>query len=410
MQNQIIKYNLTDNTVDNYLLVNPTKQQVAFFPKEESQVLPGRTYDYTSDTDPQTRTEDTDTIAFINNTKTDGTPNFSLVNITGTLPADNASYSLKLNSINSSHTPTDYIGSVINYIPTTLNDTFTDYKLVNFTTNNIADLYPSTDTNVRVTNIYPGLQKFRIPSSIFNTVLTNATDILNNNGSSVKPNYGIYYLLISPKYLQTSIVDITEHYHQNTISQFSNANNNSTTSNVNVQPTRVRRTIIECANTDFSGTIWSFETYPNQAGRLYSSVVEIWDSTLTVLKQTKIITENILNIGTGNNTELVLQPDIIGYDTASQAPSVGDILKIYPRETYFDNIIVEVNYNNPALAVNNLVAFMLNDAVRDVSNGLIEVYDNNGLTVDTSGNINGNVIQSYQITQYGNYEIRKKTT
>jgi len=51
---------------------------------------------------------------------------------------------------------------------------------------------------------------------------------------------------------------------------------------------------------------------------------------------------------------------------------------------------------------------LMNDVARDMTTGVYEIYDSNGITIDSSGNFNGNVIQQYQITQVNGYEIRKR--
>jgi len=417
MQNQRIKIQITDNTIDNFVMITPSKQQVAFFPKEESQVIPGRTSDYTSDTNPETRTENTSTRAFINRIKdesngaVDGSLNYSLI---GDVPDNGHNHSLDFRyrtfNVNSSHTETDYIGSVSIDIPTIINSNFCNFKQITSTLG-LQDFFSDSSISSALSSITSGLQRLRIPTNCFNTILTDPTDITNNNGSNIQKNYGTYYLLLSPKYITTSVLDITRAYHLEWEDMPTNAINNDSADGTIIQydPLRVRRTIIDVDKTKFLGTIWNFETNPLQAGRLYSSVVEIWDSTQTTLKQTKVITENIFNFNnTGSNTQLVLQPDIIGYDASSETISVGDILRIYPKESSFNNILIQVEYTNPSTLINNMVSFMLNDVVRDMTSGIFDIYDENGWNIDSSGNIDGNVIQRYQITQFGTFEARKK--
>ena len=174
-----------------------------------------------------------------------------------------------------------------------------------------------------------------------------------------------------------------------------------------VLPAQKRRRIYSCPNEDFKLLPWNFEAQPNQAGRLLGSVIEIWDSTATVLKQTKIVNENDLNF-TETLAKFVISPDNVGYDPIEYQTAPGDVVRIYPRETYFNQFILEVNYVDNTKTIKAALEFMLNDVARNMSNGIYEVYDDAGVTVDTAGNFEGNVIQKYQISQYGIFELRKK--
>jgi hypothetical protein len=121
MQQQIIKYDLLDNTSDQYVVINPTKQQLAFFPKEESQMFIGKNYDWKSSnpTSPNTITEIVDTA-----------------------------------------TPTDYIGAINVDVPYTINQDFANFQLVKLSNNSISDFYLATDSNTKITNIANGIFVF----------------------------------------------------------------------------------------------------------------------------------------------------------------------------------------------------------------------------------------------------------
>lgn len=409
MQNQILKYDITDNTVDNDVIINPTKQQLVFFPKEESQMFQGKSFDFSVDTDKTTITENNDMLAFVNRIKDESTSmpidplGYGLPGTTGVGVDD---YYHRNERINSSHTPTDYIGASSISVPTILNENFCDFKLING--NSEEELYVNTTTSLDI--ITPGIQRVKIPQNRFNTILTNSTDIINNGGDNLIRNYGKYYIKIAPKGIEIQVVDLERHHHQPWESMRDNVDITMDGPNAFFNPLKKRRSVVYCDKSDFLNSLWNFESSSNQSGRLYGSIVEIWDSSLTELKQTKVITENIFdfNNDTTNYSKLVLQPDIIGYDTMSQALVAGDFLRIYPRETYFNQIILEINYLDKLKEINSLVRFMLNDVVRDMETGIVEIYDDNGLSIDSNGSFNGTVSQRYQIQQEGKFELRKK--
>ena len=407
MQNQIIKHTITDNSSDQFFLLNPTKQQLAFFPKEESQMFQGRSYDYLSGTDPQQISENTDTRAFVERLKeTTNTVDTTLGGISP-VPSNMSLYNYALTDINSSHTPTDYIGATVYSVPTVINTTFADFFYIN-SNNNILNLFDTTDNNSKLINLFPGVQKLRLPKNRFNTVLTAPADIIANNGSNIVYNYGSYHIIIKPKYFETTILSFENSSQTRWENLPSSISDDNSSSVLNLSSTTKRRTIITCDKTGFLGTIWNFENNAKQSGRLFGSVVEIWNSSKSVLKQSKVVMENQFNLDVPSNVQLVISPDNMGYDVENQSITTGDILRIYPRENYFDQIIIEVSYENSNTQMNSLVSFMVNDVVRDLSNGIIEVYDNNGITIDSSGNFNGNVIKRYQIAQFNNFEVRKK--
>ena len=407
MQNQIIKQTITDNTADQYFLINPTKQQLAFFPKEESQMFQGRSYDYLSGTNPQQISENTENRAFIERLKeTTNTVDTTLGGISP-IPSNITSYNYGLTDINSSHTPTDYIGASVYTIPAIINTDFTDFFYID-STNTISNLFDTTDTNTKVVSLFPGMQKLRLPKNRFNTILTVPSDILANNGSNVVYNYGSYHIVIKPKYFETSILSFENSTQTRWEDLPTSISGDGSSSTLNLSSTTKRRTIVTCDKDGFLGTIWNFENNAKQSGRLFGSVVEVWNSTKTVLKQSKVVMENQFNLDVPSDVQLVISPDNMGYDVENQSITTGDILRIYPRENYFDQIIIEISYQNSSTQVTSLVSFMVNDVVRDLSNGIIEIYDDKGITIDSSGNFNGNVIKRYQIAQYNNFEVRKK--
>ena len=378
MQNNKITFELTDNSVDKYVLINPTKQQFFSVAKEESQMFPSADYnfsgvvpsDYTNDPNWQTENRD--------------------IQISTTTDTH----------LNASFMPLDYIGMSNYNIPVFISELFSDIKLYDVNNGSINNFYASSGN---LQNISNGVQLMKIPANIFNTTLTDPVAIANNGGSNILNNYNSYYILVSPKYVQSTISQITPAVNY----EFSLNYLNTITIGGQVLPAQKRRRIYSCPNEDFKLLPWNFEAQPNQAGRLLGSVIEIWDSTATVLKQTKIVNENDLNF-TETLAKFVISPDNVGYDPIEYQTAPGDVVRIYPRETYFNQFILEVNYVDNTKTIKAALEFMLNDVARNMSNGIYEVYDDAGVTVDTAGNFEGNVIQKYQISQYGIFELRKK--
>lgn len=439
---EIIKFDLFDNTQEKFVIINTTKQQLAFFPKEESQMFQGKNYDNLGtrpvgyENDPTTETENGDTRAFVNSIKTTdidpfATPTtyrtafFDTQKIPFTGDVTLASqlmqlYRYGMDDVNSSHTPTDYIGATTFNIPYLLNELFANFQFLSESADTLTDLYSTTDSSAKVSTVINGIQRLRIPINVFNTILTDEASIENNGGDDIVPNYGKYFILVSPKYIESSVIAINPKEHipyryrpTNAIDEtvYTDENNDGVADEeeIHLVPNKKRRNIYQLDKSEFLSTSWNFENNPRQSGRLYGSIVEVWDSTLTLLKQTKVITENQFNFSeTSKNFECVLQPDIFGYDVNTQDINVGDVLRIFPRETAFNNLLIEVSYKNEELEVNNLISFLVNDTVRDMTTGIFEVYDENGFTIDTTGQFNGTVVNRYQIFQKDKFEARKR--
>ena len=379
----MIQFILEDNTINSYIPIEAKKPIFGFLPKEES--LQGHSRDWNFD----------------------GTNN-----ITGTesAPAYNDAFAAlaahSVTPVNDANTATDYIGAVTVDTPYILQDKYVDFSMIDTYTNDILTIagtnieslmtsfYSVNDTNKKAISLFNGLQVLRIPANIFND--TSITPTLKK--------YGSYYLKISPKYLQTTITGFT-------------GRDQETWANTNTSNPKGRRTVtLVDSNPFISDAIWNFGTVPlgltvnQQRGRLQESIVEIWDSTLKTLKQTKFVVEDIPSLASGSSTSLVLSPDTVGYDSPNQVASIGDVLRIYPRETYFKTIFIQLIYQDTSTNIMSLVRFMKNDTTRSLISGIYEVYDDAGVTIDQQGNINGNVIMSYQISQVGSTEIRRKTS
>lgn len=424
MQNNIIKKDLLDNSADSYMVINPTKQQVTFFPKEESQMFTSKESSFTgsrpfgNSNDPETESENKDTLAFIERAKdpSNGASNGSIDynDLYGGIPAGTSTLSLEykydFDNISSSHTETNYIGAAKVDIPATINETFTNFNLYNLVTNSTSPLYGTGDTITKVRTILNGIQSLRIPANVFNTILTDETAIIANNNSPTVKNLGLYYIIVSPLYVRTTVGNIISRVHYDWFNMNTNGTigYDSVNELLSIVPTNQRRTVYECSKTDFESLPWNFESSGLQSGRLYGSVVEVWDASETTLKQTKVMMENEFNFSlSGVQTHFTLYPDNVGYDAPGQKVTIGDVLHIYPRETYFNQIVIEINYQDGSQQIQNLLAFLMNDAVRDITTGVYQIYDNKGFVIDSSGNVNGTTVASFQLFNTGKYEARK---
>jgi hypothetical protein len=424
MQNNIIKQDLLTNSTDSFVIINPTKQQVAFFPKEESQMFTSKEAAFTgsrpfgSSNDPQNESENKDTLAFVERVKdpsngaTGGSIDYSdFYGSTGSDPLSGTEYKYDFDNISSSHTETNYIGSIKVDVPTIINETFATFNLYNLSTAFSSPFYQTADTTAKTSVLFNGVQTLRIPANVFNTILTDQTAIIANNNNPTVQNFGLYYIIVAPLYIRTTVGNVIARYTYDWLTMYSNGEmdfNTTLPGVLSITPNTQRRTVYECAKTDFQNLAWNFEGSGLQSGRLYGSVVEVWDAGETTLKQIKIMTENEFNFANPSaQTHFALYPDNVGYDAPGQKIITGDVLHIYPRETYFDQMIVQINYQNGALSIQNLIAFMMNDATRDITSGVYQVYDSNGFTIDTQGNFNGAVQTAYQIFSTGKIEARK---
>lgn len=375
------KYTLKDNTVDNYIPVTPVTPQIGYIHKEESQQFSSRDYNWDGVTSvPETSTVDT---------------------YSETYTRKNLTSDVKDIPTNSANSATDYIGVVKYDVPHIIDETFANFSLLDINTNPYTtlqsadieslavDLYDSTDTNPKIVSLFNGLQAIRIPANRLNTLTTTPTTF----------NYGKYYIKVSPKYIETPVTGITLRSHVEW-------------QNIDLSSSEGRRQIINCSNVPFASSPWNFNLYKKQRGRLHGSIVEIWDSSKTTKKQTKVSVENSLGLdGTSGIAAFVITPDVVGYDAPDQVIGLGDIIRVYPRETYFNPIYIEVDYQNKDLDLESLIKFMKNDAARNLVSGTIEIYDENGVIIDNAGNLNGTVIQAYQITTAGTgktIEVRRK--
>ena len=323
--------------------------------------------------------------------------------------------------VNAPHTPTDWIGSSMATVDTLIDPKFATVYLLDMTTGDLTPFYLNNELPFK--NIRPGVQLLNIPLNRFSTILTDPAEIKLNGGSNIKYNYGDYTLFVMPNYIETTVQNFNYGVHMPWELQISENISNvvsTTTSNQmtiqNINNKFARRSVTTIDKTPFFGTNWNFEYSPlsnntvnPQAGRLWGATVEIWDSTKTILKGIKNIAENELNLDNTSDAQVVINPDIKGYDSPHAEIATGDILRIYPHDTWFDSFNINISFPDQGKSVYALLKFMLNDAVRDMKNGIIDIYDDAGVSVDpTTGQLDGNVIQEHQITQFNNFEIRKR--
>ncbi len=373
------KYTLKDNTVDSYVPVTPIKPQTGYIHKEESQQFSSNEYNYDGINNvPETTTEDT---------------------YSETVHRKGLSSDVKDIPTATANSATDYIGVVKYDIPHIIDEAYADFTLIDVQTNSFTTLgsanieslavplFDTADTNPKIINLFNGLQALRIPANKFNDITVTPT--LNK--------FGKYYVKISPKYVKTTVTTIL-------------LRNHVTWQLVNVNDAEGRRQVINCDNTPFQSTPWGFNGINNkQKGRLHGSIIEIWDSGEITKKQTKVSVENSLGLdGSSGIASFVITPDVVGYDAPDQVIGGGDVLRVYPRETYFNPIFIEVDYQNKDLDLEALIKFMKNDAARNLKTGVIEIYDDNGVVIDAQGNLNGTVIQAYQISQQKDAEVRRR--
>jgi hypothetical protein len=355
------KFTIKDNTVENFLPISPKAPKFGVFPKEENQMFQSFDYNW--------------------------------------IPTNQPNYSSLL-SPTLQRSATDYMGVTTFEAPVVLKESLVDISYLDFqkynfntlTSSNIeslmSPLYGTGDNAPKIASIFNGLQLIRIPVDVFN----------DTTADPMVYGYGKYYIKVSPKYIQAPVSTIEGRFHSSSF----DLNN----------PTHLRRRIVRVNKTFFFNKVWNFEnqSFAKQSGRLYGSVVEVWNSNLTEKKDVKVIAENNLHLLASDGfsfAELHITPEIVGYEAPGQAIVPGDVLRIYPRESYFNPIYIEVTYEEKGKSLEEAVRYMKNDATRNLKTGVIEVYDDNGITFDSQGNLNGTVIQSYQVSLQGDVEVRK---
>jgi len=376
----MIKYTLNNNGILNYIPIEPQKPVFGFFPREDAAQRTLRDHNYNGvDNIPNTQSCDSE-------------PDINLaINAGFTIPMSYKYYQ------------PGYMGATTQVIPHIIDSNKADFKTFYLSEdldlssyNNpsnveswLTDLFVSND-NFKIATLFNGLQFLKLPINCFNDIVV----------SPIAPKYGLHYIKIAPKYIDVPVVNIIPREQINLLYP---------------SFTLLRqygfRQVIEVNKTNLTGTVWAFENLSSvyQRGRLSGSIVEVWNSTKSIKKQSKIIVEDdYYNNNSASTSALILSPDTVGYDAPSQVVTPGDVLRIYPRESYFTPLFIEVTYQGLTNDLTAMVRFMKNDAARDLTNNVYEIYDDNGITIDSNGNLDGEVIMSYQIVKVGQKEIRKR--
>lgn len=266
-----------------------------------------------------------------------------------------------------------------------------------------------------------------ISSGIYTKVtLTNTV----TSSSTITKNLGKYYVRVSPKYIDLNILEIHrgQKLSHNELSRLNLEHDPLVASDVLQTDIGNRETtIITDFGIPYNSNTTSFKDAPisegtnpdpwnlfkeqgDQNGQLIGSICEVIELSSLRIKSTKVIAENSFIYDSTLKTyqcSFVLSPELLGYESIDNQIAVNDGLRIYPRETYFDPIFIEVDYTDNT-TIEDLIKYSMNDAVRDTKTGIIEIYDNNGIAIDSQGNVNGTVVESFQLSQQNNLEIRKK--
>ena len=445
----MIKIDLTDNTVDNFIGITPTRQQIVVMPSEEVfNFQQGGDVAYGS----SSRTVWPGSMSNVWNgawtlkLPWSIDPNFadfklvSLINHTPEVLVDNTGFyntqyeeELFLDS-GTSKLSTVFPGQQLLRVPAKrfMTENTTGEKVVYFSaaivTEGSTALVTKYDNTAKDEANSVNLVQLKVGNLVTGTgippnttireiletedyliVLSNAATVSNTDVSltsveqvveSLVSNYGKYYIKISPKYIDTAISSIS----------YGDLSIDKTTGQPTVT-TGLRKKVIYLRPEDFKNTIWNFEDPITQRGRLAGSIAELWSgnngTSPGILKSQKMIVESAIG---STEVKILLYPQFLGWDTVNTLEQQNQVVRVYPRETYFDTVYIEINFKDVSNSLDAVAQYILNDASRDTKTGIIEVYDNNGIKIDKNGNINGKVAQSYQISQKDTQEIRVKLT
>lgn len=231
---------------------------------------------------------------------------------------------------------------------------------------------------------------------------SNTFDTYNPDTNSYDKNYGIYYIVVEPLYIETTVSEIEGREHITYGTDLVSAGVNSS-----------RHTQYTLDITNFRETKLVFERSFNGASlegifsnRLVGSLVYCKNTDGTD-KNVKVITNDYFDFNNGV-AKITMAPDYMGIDSPFSTVGIGDKIRIYPKECYFTPITIRTEYLSTSNAQDIMRQYNLNDAVRDLQTNIIEVYDDNGLTINPDGGIDGRVIFSYQISQEGTKEVKRK--
>ncbi len=384
---------IVDDSQDTWVVIEPKKPLVSFIPLEQENYVLGKsafnTGTPTANTEIRNDNEDISTYAASAAEEGKAILTSTISNL---LPK-------KYAGVHSYLTPYNIKSDFCNFHIMNLIDN--DYENLSDTQEAITetDLFDNDDSGKKIVNLHLGLQAIRIPISALKV----------DNVSQ----YGKYFIRISPKYIETTVQSVVE---SNVGEDLGSLNNNVTNS-----PEKKNSIALLVNKSDFENDgIWNFKNFPDsdssishQTNRLMDSVVEVYRN--GDLIGTKTITGNDFNFSNSSVapfTSLIslitLGPDLMGWDPAEEMIGSGDVLRIYPRETYFDPIIIDIDFVSKKQDFENLLRFLQNDTVRDINTNIVEVYNDEGITVDPeSGQIDGTVIMRYQVGQTDVKEYRK---
>lgn len=369
------QHNIYDKSIDTFIPIEAKQPLIATLPKEESLPFQGLGWQYNANP------------AFPNQFQGEESTSDILLD----LPTA-AEVNSKVRTPNKM-LAAEFAGAITINKNYNINSDFANFKLVDLQAsstlfngsslgldNFATDLYSNSYTGGKVINVFNGMQLLKIPLNTF-------------------PSLGLYYVCIMPKYIETEVIFVTEKVHK----QFKTG----------LQATDIRFSQYDLDRAPFENTIWQFfegnplSNNPYHTNRLFGSVVEILNSSKTEIKQSKVIGGN-KDMGTAFS--ITLHPNNVGFDSPQNDIAVGDILRIYPRETYFEPIYLQFNVYSKNKDINTILSNTTNDAVRDLETGIISIYDENGVTINPDGTIDGTVEFSYYLFNNGNLEIRKKIT
>ena len=379
----MLEKKIIDNDIDNWILIEPEKYIFGELPKEESQMFFGKEFQYNNDF---TTTTDVNKRGVDNRKIIDSNTNFPL----------NKEDALNKTLINSSVTETDYAGIINKKIKTLLDQNFCDIKYYKEDIWDIKDVYG--EEFIQKFKIVGNNQFFKLPKFLFKK--ESNTPSLDPDVVESVNDYGIFYITIEPKYIETEIVDINlkEHYkYDNILNTLGLGIGN-------------RRNIYKLNFNDFQNTIWQFEDNftndkPILSNRLLGSLV-VNKQLNGLYKNEKIITNDLLDFDL-NEVFICLSPDYMGVDSAYNKFNTNDTIRIYPQDKYFEPFIIRIDFLKDLTDTDRIKNYLLNDAVRDLKTNLIEIYDENGVTIEDNGQLSGKVKLAFQVIENQGKEIRK---
>jgi len=378
---------ITDNSIDNWVLIEPTKQIVGFIPTEQELYNNPRTSFHNGTDDNRNSLRSIE--SKIQNA------------LSKAISTNNFFEQVMLLNTYSKFLPIKYAGIINHEVGYNINPAYANFFLYNLTDNNFTDftetitapaennLYNESDTEPKLVNISTGLQALRIPADKFKIDLA--------------PKYGKWYIAVMPKYIETEISNI----YQTELGSDENVLVNSIANNSEYR--NINAYIVD-KNPFISDTVFNLkqsnnETFSYQTNILLNSIVEIYRGDNLLTRKT-IIGDN-LNFNNNSPAILNLGPDMIGWDSIQTLPSVGDKIRIFPKEYYFKPINIEVDFVSTLQDIETAIRYLKNDTVRNLETNEFEVYNDNGITIDSSGNIEGKVIMKYQIGRANDKEFRK---